>query len=102
MPNGAIAPNLLSTDYPQIYEAMLTGPGPMPNFSDGVITPDEKRDIIAYIKVLRDQTSYGGHDLGQTGALAEGLWGWVVGVGALVLVAVWIGNNGVKAGKKRP
>jgi ubiquinol-cytochrome c reductase cytochrome c subunit len=102
MTNGAIAPNLLDTDYPQIIEAMLTGPGPMPNFSDGVITPDEKRDIIAYIEYLKDQPSYGGDNLGQTGALAEGLWGWVIGVGALVLVAVWIGNNGVRVGKKRP
>jgi quinol---cytochrome-c reductase cytochrome c subunit len=102
MPNGAIAPNLLGTDYAQIVEAMLTGPGPMPNFSDGVITPEQKTDIIAYIKFLKDQPSYGGNNLGQTGAVAEGLWGWVVGVGALVLVAVWIGNNGVRAGKKRP
>jgi ubiquinol-cytochrome c reductase cytochrome c subunit len=100
MPNGAIAPNLLGTDYEQIIEAMLTGPGPMPNFSDGVITPQEKTDILSYIQYLKDQPSYGGDDLGQTGALAEGLWGWVVGVGALVLVAVWIGNNGVRAGKK--
>jgi ubiquinol-cytochrome c reductase cytochrome c subunit len=102
MPGGAIAPNLLGTDYRQIIEALLTGPGPMPNFSDGVITPDQKRDILAYIKDLKAQPSYGGDDLGQSGARAEGMWGWVVGVGALVLVAVWIGNNGVRAGKKRP
>jgi len=102
MPNGAIAPNLLGTGYQQVIEAMLTGPGPMPNFSDGVITPQQKTDIIAYIQYMKDQPAYGGDDLGQTGALAEGLWGWVVGVGALVLAAVWIGNNGVRAGKKRP
>jgi ubiquinol-cytochrome c reductase cytochrome c subunit len=102
MPNGAIAPNVSDTGYTQIIEAMLTGPGPMPNFSDGVITPDQKTDILAYLQYLRDQPSYGGDDLGQTGAVAEGLWGWVVGVGALVLVAVWIGSNGVRAGKKRP
>jgi ubiquinol-cytochrome c reductase cytochrome c subunit len=102
MPNGAIAPSISHTEYTQIIEAMLTGPGPMPNFSDGVITPDEKRDILAYLQVLRDQPNYGGDPLGGTGALSEGLWGWLVGVGALVLVAVWIGNQGVRAGKKRP
>jgi quinol---cytochrome-c reductase cytochrome c subunit len=102
MPNGAQAPNLLGTGYQQIIEAMLTGPGPMPNFSNGVITPQQKTDIIAYIHFLKNQPGYGGDNLGQTGALAEGLWGWVVGVGALILVAVWIGNNGVRAGKKRP
>ena len=37
-----------------IYEAMLTGPQQMPVFSDGVLTPEEKRDIIAYLKQLED------------------------------------------------
>jgi ubiquinol-cytochrome c reductase cytochrome c subunit len=100
MPNGAVAPSLAKTAYPQIIEAMLTGPGPMPNFSDGVITPEQKTDILAYLQYLRDQPSYGGHALGGTGALSEGLWGWVIGVGALVLIAVWIGNSGVRTGKK--
>jgi ubiquinol-cytochrome c reductase cytochrome c subunit len=101
MPDGAYAPALSETAYPQIIEAMLTGPGPMPNFSDGVITPDEKTDILAYLAYLRDQPDYGGTALGGTGTVSEGLWGWVIGVGALVLVAVWIGHNGVRTGKKR-
>jgi ubiquinol-cytochrome c reductase cytochrome c subunit len=101
MPNGAEAPALTDTAYPQIIEAMLTGPGPMPNFSDGVITPDQKRDILAYVQYLREQPDYGGDALGGTGALSEGLWGWVIGVGALVLIAMWIGNQGARTGKKQ-
>ena len=33
----------------QIYTAMLTGPEAMPVFSDGALSPQAKRDIIAYI-----------------------------------------------------
>jgi ubiquinol-cytochrome c reductase cytochrome c subunit len=102
MPEAAIAPSLSDTEYTQIIEAMLVGPGPMPSFSDGVMTPEDKTDIVAYLAELRDQPSYGGNNLGGTGAVAEGVWGWIVGVGGMVLVAVWIGNNGVRAGKKRP
>jgi ubiquinol-cytochrome c reductase cytochrome c subunit len=29
--------------------------------------------------------------------VSEGLWGWFVGIGLLVAVAVWIGAKGVKA-----
>lgn len=100
LPQGGIAPNLRSTTNEHIFEAMLTGPGQMPVFSDEVLTPEEKRDIIAYIDMLKDQPKYGGSDLGSMGPVTEGLWGWLGGIGALVLAAVWIGNNGVKAGKK--
>jgi hypothetical protein len=33
--------------------------------------------------------------------VTEGLWGWLGGMGALVLAAVWIGNQGVRTGKKK-
>jgi ubiquinol-cytochrome c reductase cytochrome c subunit len=101
LPSGGRAPSLLDTSNEHIIEAMLTGPGQMPVFSDEVMTPDEKRDILAYIDQLKQQDSYGGSDLGSKGPVAEGLWGWLVGIGALVLVAVWIGNNSVRAGKKQ-
>ncbi len=46
-----------------IYEAMLTGPQSMPVFNDANITPEEKRDIIAYLVAQRDG-SPGGAELG--------------------------------------
>jgi ubiquinol-cytochrome c reductase cytochrome c subunit len=101
LPHGGKAPSLHNTSNQHIYEAMLTGPGQMPVFSDEVLTPEDKRDIIAYIDMLKDQPKYGGSDLGSKGPVSEGLWGWLIGIGALVLTAVWIGNNGVRAGKKR-
>lgn len=48
-----------------IYEAMLTGPQQMPVFSDQVLQPDDKRDVIAYLKALENQKDPGGFGLGQ-------------------------------------
>ncbi len=102
LPEGRYAPSLHGVEPIHIYEAMLTGPQQMPVFSDEVLTPLQKRDVIAYIKTLEDQTAYGGLELGSRGPVGEGLWGWTFGIGALVLAAVWIANNGVRAERKKP
>lgn len=101
LPEGRYAPSLLGVEPIHIYEAMLTGPQQMPVFSDEVLTPEDKRDIIAYINMLETQTSHGGLELGARGPVGEGLWGWTVGIGALVLGAVWIANNGVRAERRK-
>ena len=46
---GKYAPALTASTPTQIYEAMLTGPEAMPVFNNTTITPNEKRDIIAYV-----------------------------------------------------
>ena len=48
--SGKFAPTLDPANEQQIYAAMLTGPQNMPKFSDRQLTPEEKKDIIAYIK----------------------------------------------------
>jgi ubiquinol-cytochrome c reductase cytochrome c subunit len=101
LPKGRYAPSLLDVSPKHIYEAMLTGPQNMPNFSDDVLTPQNKRDIIAYITMLKNQPHYGGSPIGSKGPVTEGLWGWLAGIGILVVAAVWIANNGVRAGKKQ-
>lgn len=87
---GKFAPSLMDTSPTHIYEAMLTGPQSMPVFNDANITPDEKRDIIAFLDEQRDG-SPGGLSLGSLGPVSEGLWAWVVGIGLLLGAAVWIG-----------
>jgi ubiquinol-cytochrome c reductase cytochrome c subunit len=87
---GKWAPALTETSPTHIYEAMLTGPQSMPVFNDANITPDEKRDIIAYLDEQRDG-SPGGLTLGSLGPVGEGLWAWVVGIGLLIGASVWIG-----------
>jgi len=87
---GKYAPNLLDSSATTIYEAMLTGPQSMPVFNNANITPEEKRDVIAYL-AAQEQGSPGGATLGSIGPVAEGLWAWVVGIGLLIVAAVWIG-----------
>jgi ubiquinol-cytochrome c reductase cytochrome c subunit len=91
LPNGRYAPSLMGTSPRNMYQAMLTGPQQMPVFSDAVLLPDDKRAVIAYIVGLQEQTDPGGFGLGRLGPVSEGLWGWLIGIGALVAVAVWIG-----------
>ena len=97
LPSGGYAPSLLDTTPRHIIEAMLTGPGQMPVFSDGVLTPQEKKEILGYLQQLKDEPSYGGSGLGSKGPVTEGLWGWLAGIGVLVLATVWIANNGARA-----
>lgn len=89
--NGAYAPNLMDSDPKKIYEAMITGPQNMPVFSDKTITPEEKKDIIRYIEELKKSENPGGADLGRFGPVTEGLFIFVVGLGALIVISVWIG-----------
>jgi ubiquinol-cytochrome c reductase cytochrome c subunit len=87
---GKYAPNLNEVSPRQIYEAMATGPQAMPVFNDTTITPEEKRNMIAYIVQVREQKDPGGFALGRIGPVTEGLVAWIVGILALVLAAIWI------------
>ena len=87
---GKNAPSLNASTPPQIYTAMLTGPEAMPVFGDGTITPQQKRDIIAYIIDTRHEANPGGFSLSRTGTVTEGLVAWLGGLGFLVLVAMWL------------
>jgi ubiquinol-cytochrome c reductase cytochrome c subunit len=87
---GKSAPSLNAATPTQIYEAMLTGPEAMPAFGDGTMTPQEKRDIIAYITATRAETNPGGFSLGRIGTVTEGIVAWLGGLGFLVLIAMWL------------
>lgn len=89
---GKYAPSLFNTTPTEIYEAMLTGPQSMPVFNDENITPEAKRDVIAYLMEQRaDDSSPGGANLGAIGPVSEGMWVWIIGMGALIGASVWIG-----------
>ncbi|WP_169944628.1 c-type cytochrome [Microbispora sp. H11081] len=87
---GKYAPSLNPSTPTQIYEAMITGPQAMPVFNDSTITPEQKRDMIAYITHVRSQVDPGGSGLGRIGPVTEGLVAWVVGISLLVLASIWI------------
>src|SRR5205823_3683428 len=90
---GKYAPSLRRATATQIYEAMATGPENMPVFSDKQLTPKQKLEVIAYLKNIRSQANPGGVGLGRVGPVTEGMVGWIVGIGLLAWVALWIGGR---------
>jgi ubiquinol-cytochrome c reductase cytochrome c subunit len=97
LPEGRVAPSLFDVSNRHLYEAMTTGPGQMPVFSDSVLRPQDKRELIAYLNALHEQPAEGGLDLGGLGPVSEGFWAWIVGMGGLVAFAVWIAAKGSRA-----
>jgi ubiquinol-cytochrome c reductase cytochrome c subunit len=89
--NGAYAPSLKDATPQQMFEAMLTGPGAMPVFANSTITVEQKQAIIKYITTIRTSPNPGGMSLGRLGPVSEGLFLWIVGLGAVTAIAVWIG-----------
>ncbi|WP_299445222.1 cytochrome c [uncultured Phycicoccus sp.] len=88
---GKYAPSLRDVSGKHIYEAMQTGPQSMPVFSDTNITPENKRDIIAFLDTLDSQENPGGMTLGSLGPVTEGLFAWVFGLGIFIAIAIWLG-----------
>lgn len=101
MPHGGYAPKISNVPAKYVYEAMLTGPQAMDTFSDGNITPEEKRDIIAYLQSLKDSPQYGGFGMGDIGPVSEGLFAWLVGIGSLVGVATWIAAHTARSTREK-
>jgi len=87
---GKYAPHLRNLQPIHIYGAMVTGPQNMPVFSDMNLSPEEKNDIITYLKYLDETPSVGGFTLGSLGPVSEGLFVWLIGLGGLIAVAIWL------------
>lgn len=87
---GAIAPSLYAATSVQVAEATITGPGEMPKFA---FSDDERNDIVRFVTYLQDKGAPGGADLGGIGPVPEGFVGLGVGIGALLLIALYIGKE---------
>jgi ubiquinol-cytochrome c reductase cytochrome c subunit len=90
---GKYAPSLKESTDRQIYAAMLSGPQNMPVFGDNQLTPQEKRDIIAYIQYQKQDKDPGGFGLGRYGPVPEGLVIFLIGMVALVFTTLWIAGK---------
>jgi ubiquinol-cytochrome c reductase cytochrome c subunit len=88
---GKYAVSLSSSTSKHMYEAMLTGPQAMPVFNDGVLSPDQKKDVVTYLQHMQNQPDPGGNGLGRIGPVSEGLLLWTIVLGALISAAVWLG-----------
>jgi ubiquinol-cytochrome c reductase cytochrome c subunit len=74
----------------EIAEAMLVGPGVMPNFAWEQADQDA---IVAYVQYLRDSPSPGGAGLGGLGPVGEGFVAVVLGLTLMVLAARFVGRR---------
>ena len=88
---GKSAPGLRTATDRQIYAAMLSGPENMPVFGDNQLTPDQKRAIVTYVQQLEASRDPGGNGLDRIGPVSEGLVIWILGIGAMMIVILWIG-----------
>jgi ubiquinol-cytochrome c reductase cytochrome c subunit len=93
--SGKYAPSLDPATDRQIYAAMLTGPQNMPVFGDNQLTPEQKRDIIAFVQEgLKTDGDPGGlASLGRYGPVTEGIAVFLVGITALVFASLWIAGK---------
>jgi len=89
--SGKYAPGLDPATPAQIWTAMVTGPQNMPKFSDRQLSPDEKKDIIAYVREMSETPNPGGYGLGGFGPASEGMAVWIIGMVAAIAAALWIG-----------
>ncbi len=91
--SGKDAPSLDQASELQAYTAMLSGPQSMPRFSDRQLTPEEKKDIIAYVESVQgtDVQGLGGYALGGIGPVSEGLVAFIVLLASLIGFALWLG-----------
>lgn len=100
LPKGKYAPSLIGVSAKHMFEAMETGPQQMPVFSNAVLTPEDKRQIIAYLKKQEDAPDYGGFSLGSVGPVSEGMFAWLVGIGGLTGAGIWITSGTARSKKK--
>lgn len=87
---GKFAPGLEGVSEKHIYEAMITGPQNMPVFNDANISPEDKQNIISFLKNIEANGSPGGAQLGSLGPVSEGLFVWTAGLGMIIAFTIWL------------
>jgi len=89
-----IAPSLRDVAPLDTAEAMRIGPGVMPVFEGGDYDAAGVNSIAAYVHSLKTGADdVGGAPIGGKGPVPEGFVAWVIGLGALILVAKRIGGK---------
>ena len=99
---GEVAPALRHATPTQVVEAMRTGPGTMPVFGRQSLDATQAAQIAAYVQQLRHPANRGGAALGHLGPVPEGLVAWIVGLGALLIVARLLGTRNLSQAAHAP
>jgi ubiquinol-cytochrome c reductase cytochrome c subunit len=92
-PPSIAAPSLLHSTRLEVAEAIRTGPGTMPVFGTGTLSDEEMNEVVGYVDYLRHPDDEGGAPIGRIGPVAEGAVGWIIGIGALLLLIRWMGTK---------
>lgn len=88
------APTLHYATAQEVVEALRTGPGTMPSFSEKEIGNDDAKAIASYIVLeLQHPRDDGGIAAGHTGPFSEGMVIGLVGLLAIVIACMWIGER---------
>jgi ubiquinol-cytochrome c reductase cytochrome c subunit len=90
---GAVAPALTQATATQIEEAARVGPGVMPRFDEHALSQHDLDSIARYVISMRVDKNPGGLDLQHVGPVLEGLVGWIVGLGVILVAIRWIGTT---------
>ncbi len=88
---GKYAPSLTQSSANDVLNAMRTGPESMPVFGSRQISNTQSVAIAAYVRDITHAKSPGGNRLGSYGPVPEGLVAILVGLGGLLVAALWIG-----------
>lgn len=88
---GKYAVSMKNTTAKHIYEAMLSGPQAMPVFNDGALSPEQKKDVVTWVKYMHNSPDPGGYAFGRIGPVSEGMAMWTVVLAALIGAAIWLG-----------
>jgi ubiquinol-cytochrome c reductase cytochrome c subunit len=90
---GAFVPDLLRATGQQVAEAVRMGPYFMPHFDDHQIDQDELNSLARYVLWTQHPNNAGGWAIYNIGPIPEGLVAWLLGLGALLIVARLIGER---------
>lgn len=93
-----VAPSLMNATVFQVAEAIRAGPGIMPRFDARLLSDQDVNDIARYVNYLQASQGdrmmdAGGISLAHIGPVAEGVIGWIFGIGLLVLFVRLIGTT---------
>jgi ubiquinol-cytochrome c reductase cytochrome c subunit len=93
LPGGRNAPNLYAATPTQVAEAIRLGPGSMPQFPEGALSPTDVDDVVTYVVALRTGQDRGGASLDRIGPVAEGFIALVVALPLLLIIIRRLGKK---------
>lgn len=90
---SAWVPNLLKSTPQQVAEAIRTGPYLMPHFDYKQISQVQMDSLAKYVSYAQHPNNAGGWSIYNLGPIPEGMVAFMLGVGALMIVARLIGET---------